>query len=443
MTNLNRQQQDIFDKYVNGENIFITGPGGTGKTHLIKAIVAHAKENNKAFQVCALTGCAAILLQCGASTLHAFAGIGLGTGSVNEVVDRVVKSKFRRPNWQKTDILIVDEVSMLSLKLFNILDLIAKKIKKKRTTPFGGMQIIFAGDFYQLPPVGDEKEPDTINFCFESEIWDDLFPLRNQISLETIFRQTDNTYAKILNKLRVGKITTSAIANLEKCVSKKIPEDSKPTILLPRRRDADALNSNELNKLDAKEEQTYKMKSVPEAELPLSKEQIQNLMLFTEKERALETQYLADNLMAEREIKLRKGAQVMCIANLNVESYRPIINGSQGVVVDYVDGYPLVKFAEDVIEVIGPHIWQSERIPGVAVKQIPLIYAWAITIHKAQGLTLERGLIDIGCQIFECGQTYVALSRVKSLDGLYLKSFDFTKIRVNKKVKNFYIKLEG
>ena len=109
----------------------------------------------------------------------------------------------------------------------------------------------------------------------------------------------------------------------------KIPEDSKPTILLPRRRDADALNSNELNKLDAKEEQTYKMKSVPEAELPLSKEQIQNLMLFTEKERALETQYLADNLMAEREIKLRKGAQVMCIANLNVESYRPIINGSQ------------------------------------------------------------------------------------------------------------------
>ena len=101
MTNLNRQQQDIFDKYVNGENIFITGPGGTGKTHLIKAIVAHAKENNKAFQVCALTGCAAILLQCGASTLHAFAGIGLGTGSVNEVVDRVVKSKFRRPNWQK------------------------------------------------------------------------------------------------------------------------------------------------------------------------------------------------------------------------------------------------------------------------------------------------------------------------------------------------------
>ena len=145
--------------------------------------------------------------------------------------------------------------------------------------------------------------------------------------------------------------------------------------------------------------------------------------------------------MAEKEIKLKKGAQVMCIANLNVESYRPIINGSQGVVVDYVDGYPLVKFADDVIEVIGPHIWKSERLPGIAVKQIPLIYAWAITIHKAQGLTLERGLIDIGSQIFECGQTYVALSRVKSLEGLYLKSFDFTKIRVNKKVKNFYIKL--
>ena len=145
--------------------------------------------------------------------------------------------------------------------------------------------------------------------------------------------------------------------------------------------------------------------------------------------------------MAERELKLRKGTVVMCIANLNVESHRPIINGSQGVVVDYVDGYPQVKFGEDIIEVIGPHVWCSERIPGIAVKQIPLIYAWAVTIHKAQGLTLDRALIDIGGNIFECGQTYVALSRVKSLEGLYLKGFDFTKIKINKKVQAFYSQL--
>lgn len=438
MLNLNKQQQDIFNKYIAGENIFITGPGGTGKTHLIKAIVTHAKENNKAYKVCALTGCAAILLQCGASTLHAFAGIGLATGTINQVVDRVVKNRHKKPNWQKTDILIVDEVSMLSLKLFTILDLIAKKIKKQRTTPFGGIQIIFAGDFYQLPPVGDEEEPETQAFCFETPLWNETFPLKNQIELQTIFRQTDDKYAKILNKLRIGKITNGAIATLEACVGKESNGEVFPTILLPRRRDADALNSREIALLDKETEKCYKIKQVPEEELPLSREQLQNLSLFTEKERELETQYLIDNIMAEKEIKLRKGAVVMCIANLNVESHRPIINGSQGVVIDYVDGYPQVKFAEDIIEVIGPHTWSSERIAGIAVKQIPLIYAWAVTIHKAQGLTLERALIDIGGNIFECGQTYVALSRVKSLEGLHLKGFDFKKIKVNKKVQAFY-----
>jgi ATP-dependent DNA helicase PIF1 len=438
MLNLNEQQQQIFNKYIAGENIFITGPGGTGKTHLIKAIVTHAKENNKAYKVCALTGCAAILLECGASTLHAFAGIGLATGTVNQVVDRVVKNRHKKPNWQKTDILIVDEVSMLSLKLFTILDLIAKKIKKQRTTQFGGMQIIFAGDFYQLPPVGDESEPETQAFCFETPLWNETFPLKNQIELQTIFRQTDDKYAKILNKLRIGKITNGAIATLEACVGKESNGEVFPTVLLPRRRDADALNSRKIALLDKETEKSYKIKQVPEEELPLTKHELQNLSLFTEKEIEFETGYLMDNIMAERELKLRKGTVVMCIANLNVESHRPIINGSQGVVVDYVDGYPQVKFAEDIIEVIGPHTWSSERIAGIAVKQIPLIYAWAVTIHKAQGLTLDRALIDIGGNIFECGQTYVALSRVKSLEGLHLKGFDFTKIKVNKKVQAFY-----
>ena len=202
---LNNEQRAIFDKYIAGENIFITGPGGTGKTHLIKDIVNHAKENNKPYKVCALTGCAAILLMCGATTLHAFAGIGLATGAIQHVVDRVVKNRHKRPNWHKTDILIVDEVSMLSLKIFKILDIIARKIKKKPNIPFGGMQIIFAGDFYQLPPVGDDNDPETIQFCFESPLWDETFPKQNQIQLKTIFRQTDDKYIKILNGLRSRK----------------------------------------------------------------------------------------------------------------------------------------------------------------------------------------------------------------------------------------------
>ena len=438
MSSLSPQQQNIFNKYIAGENIFITGPGGTGKTHLIKSIVAHAIENNKAYKVCALTGCAAILLECGASTLHGFAGIGLATGTINQVVDRVVKSKYKRPNWQKTNILIVDEVSMLSLKLFTILDLIGRNIKKQPNKPFGGMQLIFAGDFYQLPPVGQDIEPDTQSFCFESPLWNETFPLENQIQLTTIFRQSDPIYAKLLNKLRVGKITKSGIATLESCVNKTMTGDTLPTILLPRRCDADAINSRELALLDKETEKSFKIKLVPEEEQALSKSQLQNLSLFTSQEVEFETQYLMDNIMPDREIKLRKGTVVMCIANLNVESHRPIVNGSQGVVVDYVNDYPVVKFANDITEIIMPHTWSSERIPGIAVKQLPLIYAWAVTIHKAQGLTLERALIDIGGNIFACGQTYVALSRIKSLEGLYLKSFDFTKIKINKKVQTFY-----
>ena len=197
---LNKEQQIIFNKYIAGENIFITGPGGTGKTYLIKAIVEHAKTTSKAYKICALTGCAAILLECGATTLHAFAGVGLATGTIQQVVERVVKNRHKKLNWQKIDMLIVDEVSMLSLKLMKILDQIGRKVKKKNK-PFGGIQIIFSGDFYQLPPVGNEDDPETLQFCFETALWNETFQ-QNQIELTTIFRQSDPKYVKILNRLK-------------------------------------------------------------------------------------------------------------------------------------------------------------------------------------------------------------------------------------------------
>ena len=166
--NLSNEQNLIYEKYLKGENIFITGVGGTGKTRLIQYISQHAKYIEKKFQVCAMTGCAAVLLQCNANTLHSWAGLGLARGSSEEVVNRVIKSKFRRKNWNSVELLIIDEVSMLSEKLFNILDIIGKKIKKNQK-PFGGIQIIFAGDFHQLPPIGEEDDQQSMNFCFESE----------------------------------------------------------------------------------------------------------------------------------------------------------------------------------------------------------------------------------------------------------------------------------
>ena len=171
---LSREQLIAFDKYVKGDNIFITGPGGSGKSALIKIIHKHAYNKFKDIQVTALTGCAAVLLNCKAKTLHSWAGIGLGNGTTEQLITKIKKNKFAKALWKGTDILVVDEVSMLSLKLFNTLNEIGKSVRGN-LKPFGGIQLIFSGDFFQLPPVGDKDDPDTQRFCFESDNWNTVF----------------------------------------------------------------------------------------------------------------------------------------------------------------------------------------------------------------------------------------------------------------------------
>ena len=177
---------------------------------------------------------------------------------------------------------------------------------------------------------------------------------------------------------------------------------------------------------------------VPESDLLISNDEKRNLEIITEREKVSEAEFLLENIIAEKEIILKKGALVMCIANLDLEGEFPIVNGSQGLIIDFVNHYPLVKFNNGCIKLITPHVWRSERLSCIAISQLPLIHAWAITIHKAQGLSIEKGIINIGDNVFECGQTYVALSRIRSLEGLSLTGFDFTKIKINKKVYNFY-----
>ena len=160
------EQQHAFDAFLEGKNIFITGPGGSGKSHLIKHMVQHCNEYGRKIQVCALTGCACVLLQCGAKTVHSWGGIGLANGDIKSVVKRVTRARHRRKAWLETDILIIDEISMMSKKLFNILDLIGRIVRNRRETPFGGIQLVFSGDFYQLPPVGNEDDEDSCAFCF-------------------------------------------------------------------------------------------------------------------------------------------------------------------------------------------------------------------------------------------------------------------------------------
>ena len=172
--NLSEEQQIAFDKYVQRKNIFITGPGGTGKSTLIKQLQLDAKRKNLNIQICALTGCAAVLIGCKAKTIHSWSGIGLGNGSIGMHAKRVALNKYKAKTWKSVDILVIDEVSMMSQKIFEMLDAIGKATRQNGR-PFGGIQVIFLGDFYQLPPVGNKEEPETMHYCFESSLWNETF----------------------------------------------------------------------------------------------------------------------------------------------------------------------------------------------------------------------------------------------------------------------------
>lgn len=443
---LSLEQKLAFDKYIHGENIFITGPGGCGKSELIRHIYRHATQNNKQIQVTALTGCAAILLNCNAKTLHSWAGIGIGNKSNEFLIKKVKGNKFSKKMWKTTDILIVDEVSMLSMKMFDTLNIIGKRVRGVMDAPFGGIQLIFSGDFFQLPPVGDRDDIASQSFCFESDEWKNVFPHSSIIQLHKIFRQTDNEYTTILNQIRKGEIKQKTCRILEKYIHRKIPADlvSEPTKLFPIRSMVDTINNNKMTLLTGIEK-TYSIKHMNHIDTSEKNEKMKNT--FTKEEKLYELEYLANNLMCDKEIKLKVGAQVMCIVNIQDEQDKHIrlCNGSQGIVTRFCEtsGLPIVKFNNGIEEIMQPHVWISEKIPGIGVSQLPLILAWALTIHKSQGTTLDMAEIDVGNNIFECGQTYVALSRVKSLEGLYLTSFNVSRIKINKKAKDFYDSIEG
>lgn len=421
---LSKEQIIAYNKFMAGKNIFITGPAGTGKSFLINFIYRKALNMGIKVQVCALTGCASILLKnCKSKTVHSWGGLGLATGSIETIINRIETNTFKKKEWKDIELLIVDEVSMMSVKLFNLLDYIGKHFKKC-LLPFGGIQVIFLADFYQLPPVGNNEDLDTKKFCFESEKWFKTFNIENHIVLKYIFRQTDEIYKNILNQIRIQQLDEYGVNLLKELTAKdrNNNEDKIITKIFPKKIMVDNVNFTELEKLDT-ETKIFNMNY----EVTTTK--------YTEKQIKFEQAYLKSCILCEEKIILKIGTHVMCVFNMSEN----IVNGSTGIVIGFdKKEFPIVKFSNGNIIQITYNAWESETLPGIIVKQIPLIYAWAITIHKCQGITLEAADIDVGENVFESGQTYVALSRVKSFDGLYLRSFDESKIKVNEKVVNFY-----
>jgi ATP-dependent DNA helicase PIF1 len=426
---LSPEQQTVFNAYLAGQNVFVTGPGGTGKTHLIKAIYNDALKQKKPVQVCALTGCAALLLECSAKTVHSWAKIGLGKGSDVDILSKILKYRKTKP-WLSTKLLIIDEVSMMSMRLFELLDYLGRKIRKKEV-PFGGIQVIFSGDFYQLPPVPDKGDEASAKFCFESPRWQETF--HKQIELRRNFRQADLSLASVLNQIRTGVLDASGRDLLHSRIGLSLPPDSLviPTKLFPRKYSVELINNSEMQKIDT-DEYIYEPVLVTDEVNPnVSENAIEE-----------EAAHMQNHALFDELVCLKKGAQVMCIANIDLEDAK-ICNGSVGIVTGFstaLDGceYPTVKFQNGTERVMARHSWPSENIKGLCITQVPLILAWAITIHKAQGATLDLLELDIGSDVFEYGQTYVGLSRVRSLEGLYISEFMPDKIKANPKVHTFY-----
>jgi ATP-dependent DNA helicase PIF1 len=430
LDSLSGEQRRVIELVKAGHNVFMTGPGGTGKSFLIRLLVKMFRH--KKMSICALTGAAAELLACQAKTIHSWAGTGLSKGPHDKNLQAVIQRKGAATRWKEVELLIVDEVSMLSAKYLEMLDYIGKAIRKS-SEPFGGIQVVFSGDFYQLPPIGNidacsgDEELGSGDFCFESPNWTQIF--QKVVPLRTIFRQRDPVFTKILAQVRGGRISKASYDTLAtRFVVGYIPE--MPTRIYPKRRSVSQINNTEMDQLPGPS-RTYESQKVTPSSMSPNDPEVQQ-----------EIRYLAKTSHASNIVTLKRGAHVMCVANIDLQGATQIVNGSQGVVDGFTeDGLPFVTFRKGLRIPMDYHAWMSDNIQGVGIKQIPLILSWAITIHKSQGVTLDTAIIDVGDDVFEDGQIYVALSRVKTLHGLHLKGFNPHKITTNPKVRAYYASL--
>ena len=463
-SNLSTEQKYAFAKFLKGQNLFVTGPGGTGKTRLIQFMVEYMNSIGKSHQVCALTGCAATLLNCKAKTIHSWSGVKLAKGNPEDIIRRVVRGRCYPKAWRSIEVLIVDEVSMMSSKMFDLLDRIGRILRKCNTKSFGGIQLIFTGDFFQLPPIPDHDDPSSGEFCFQHPKWATTFKPADCIELKTFFRQTDPTYISILQEVRRGSISAPNIEILQTRLTRGRATEPKngvvPTKLFPVRAKVETINESSYSKLEG-EERVYHFSLTTNAKTRLdngaviSPEELAHCEDLTQEQISHEVDTLITSLFTDKTLRLKVGTLVMCTANIDID--RGICNGSQGVVIGYGEAatailpedlmrkptstpqiVPVVRFANGLTMKIAPYPRQSEEFPCVIVAQLPLCLAWALTIHKIQGATLDMAEMDIGRSIFAEGQSYVALSRVKTLDGLYLSEFNSTKIRANPLVVEFY-----
>lgn len=412
---LTPQQRNIMDAIEAGENVFVTGPAGTGKSFMLR----HLKEtfHSDGLHVTASTGIAAVHV--GGVTLHSWAGLGFGDQGLDPIMEYVWSGRATRLRKKLRDakILAIDEISMLPHTIFDYLNHILKQVRGN-TDPFGGLQIILFGDFFQLPPISREsKDPP---FCFESDAWHEGH--FRCFELAQIFRQEDPEFISFLSRLRNGSLTQKDIDELYASTSQPFTEADAPTCLATHHVQVSRINNHALSRIESESKMFVMKGSGTQSKI----------------------EFLKKNCLAPEELVLKKGAHVMMLKNTFQKD--GIINGSCGIVVDFSPGgNPVVQFASGKKKIIEPSEWVVEDVDPItmqrkvvaSVSQVPLTLAWAMTVHKSQGLTLDRVVCDLG-NAFTEGQIYVALSRVRKLGHLHIQRLNTDQLLPNARVKAFY-----
>lgn len=402
-------QKEALDILKMGENVFLTGPAGSGKTYLLNKYIEYLKKHKVPVAITASTGIAATHMN--GRTVHSWSAIGINRTLTKKELDALFYNEeiFNRINSPK--VLIIDEISMLDANRFNLVDIVCKTLRK-HPLPFGGLQIVLCGDFFQLPPVPTRGQPPP-QFSFLSTSWK-----KANIAvcyLEKQYRQSDARFLGVLNSIRSNSPTETTRAILMERHQNSIEGVKKPTRLYAHNEKVDAINDFELAQMKT-EEHTYIMTSNGDPEL---------------------INELRKSCLAPQQLTLKKGASVMFVKNNFDGDY---VNGTLGTVVDFEEDsdYPIVQKKDGTKIIATPSGWSIEEDDVVLarISQIPLRLAWAITIHKSQGMSLDHAEIDLS-QAFIHGMGYVALSRVRTLAGIKLMGLNKIAMEVNPAITEF------
>lgn len=405
------KQAIALEVMLTGESVLLTGPAGAGKTFVLNQFIRIAKSEGKHVSVTATTGLAATHL--GGTTVHSWSGIGISDELQTGFVEHMAKG--RKEIIEKTDVLIIDEISMLHDYRLDMIDTVCRLVRKK-DEPFGGIQLIMSGDFFQLPPInrGDSRAG---GFVVNSQVWQELDP--TICYLEEQHRQDDEVLLDILNSLRSGELRRHHAEKLLERVEVQPDADELLTELHTVNIDVDKLNDEKLEEL--------------------SGDEIFYTQTTTGSESYVET--LQRSVLAPATLRLKKGALVMAVKNSLERKY---VNGSLGTVIDFEQSteYPVVEFKNGKVMTMMPDTWELRDgdKKRASISQIPLRLAWAITVHKSQGMTLDAARIDLR-KAFVAGMGYVALSRVKNLRNLYLTGINQMALQISEDAQNIDVLL--